>query len=72
MNLKTVKRKLPNIFKYRGKRFNMVSYSLSRFGNTQRSNEIIWERDDHKGQVYLIRNNIEYIPYTQKKLKKVI
>jgi hypothetical protein len=68
MDLKTVKRELPDSFKYRGKKFIQSFYSSSRYG--KRSNEIIWERADHKGQVYMIRNNIEYIPY--QKLKRVV
>lgn len=61
MKLGIVKRKLPHQFKYRGKNFEQSFYSGKSFKG--RSNEIIWEDKGGKGQVYLIRDSIEYIPY---------
>jgi hypothetical protein len=55
-DLQTIKRKRPDSFRYRGKNYIMIHYS-------QNLKEIIWEAQDHSGQVYMNNDNIELIKY---------
>ena len=58
MRLREIQKQRPDTFKYRGKEFSMVFYSMRATHNKQISDEIVWESEDGttvnyvKGDIY--------------------